>query len=113
METAQTAWVGVGLFGAFIGFAVGSFCEWMEGWRDKLRMLTAALGGALGTLTYFLIWTPWTIDEICGFHPVVLLLAALIGGLIGWVHGPKKTDEERCKASVEAHREALGRDGLM
>ncbi len=103
----------VSLFGAFIGFAIGTFSEWVDEWMHKLRMLTAALGGALGALAYFLIWVPWTLDEVCGLHPLGLFLAALIGGLIGWVHGPKKTDEERRKESVEAHREALRRDGLM
>ena len=89
METAESAWMYVGLFGAFIGFSVGSFAEWLEGWR-KLRILTAALGGALGALAYFLIYTPWTIDEICGLHPFVLFLAALIGGAAGWALGPER-----------------------
>ncbi len=87
METTPTwlVYASVGLFGAILGLGVGCICEATNFWRDKLRLLTAALGGALAALIYFLIWESWNL-----FHYIGFVAAAVVGGVVGWVHGPKK-----------------------
>ena len=43
---------------ALIGFAVGAFLEWVDDWHDKLRWLTAVLGGFFGApLASSCFWT--------------------------------------------------------
>ena len=111
MEPPISLWVG--LFGAFMGLAVGSLCEWVDGWKYKLPMLTAALGGILGALLYFLIWDRWTVHKDCGLHPVVSFLAAVGGGILGWANGPRKTPEEERKEHLERWRKHCEREGWM
>ncbi len=111
METIPTwqVYAGVALIGAILGLGPGCVLEALDDWMQKPRLLNAALGGALfAPACYFLSWDFWSLFHLIGF-----VAAALIGGLIGWVHGPKKTAEELRKESVERHREALRRDGLL
>ena len=59
METWQ-AYAIMAVVGAPIGFAVGCFMEAMDDWSDKLRLLTAVLGGFLGAPLGFLPFLdPW------------------------------------------------------
>ena len=107
METSIPLWVS--LFGVFMGLAVGSLCEWVDGWKYKLPTLTAALGGILGALLYFLIWNTWSEHKDCGLHPVVFFLATVGGGILGWTNGPRKTPEKEREEREKAWHEWLGR----
>ena len=73
---------------------------------NKRRTLTAALGGTPAALVYVLLWDPWTFFGAIGF-----VLAAVIGGWVGWVHGPKSGYSKRRKERMEAYKEELRKDG--
>ena len=102
METTPTwlVYTGVGLIGALIGFGVGCFFAAMS--RGEQSGL---VGGALAALVYFLIWDSWNL-----FHYIGFVAAAVVGGVVGWVHGPKKDHRQ---ASIDAYREGLRKDGLL
>ena len=95
------------LLGSFLGFAVGYFFEALHNekfiFMDKPCLLTAALGGALGApLGYIMVFDPWKI--------VSLVAVAVIGGVVGWVSGPK---EDRQRSATDAYREAAERQSLV
>ena len=103
METWQ-AYAIMALVGALIGFGVGAFLEAVDDWYDKLRWLTAVLGGFLGGPLGFLLFAdPWKY--------VGLVIVAVIGGVVGWVTGPKKDRTKAARAEMEAYKEELRQKG--
>ena len=109
METipAWQVYASMALLGFFLGFAVGYFFELVHNdqfiFMDKPCLLTAALGGALGApLGYIMVYDPW--------KPVALVAVAVIGGVVGWVCGPK---EDRQRRATDAYREATERQSLV
>ena len=109
METipAWQVYASMALLGFFLGFAVGYFFELVHNdqfiFMDKPCLLTAALGGALGApLGYIMVYDPW--------KPVALVAVAVIGGVVGWVSGPK---EDRRQASLDAFRKMVEREDLV
>ena len=112
METTPTwmPYAGVALAGAVLGLVGGCFFEALDNWMRKLRLLTAALGGALAAVAYyFVIPDPWSF-----FRVIFFIATSVIGGCVGWDRGPRKqTAEEQRKEHLERWRKFCEKEGRM